>query len=109
QVLHGICYAFFLAAVYIFVDAVFPKDVRASAQSAANLLPLGGGLFVAEQLLPRLTEPFTIAHAEPAGLPLVDCRKLFLAPTVLAIVAILLLVVFFKPPTERPESAPAGH
>lgn len=28
QLLHGICYAFFFATVYIFVDAVFPKDVR---------------------------------------------------------------------------------
>src|SRR6185503_13613499 len=32
QVLHGICYAFFFATVYIFVDAYFPKDVRSSAQ-----------------------------------------------------------------------------
>jgi MFS family permease len=109
QVLHGICYAFFFATVYIFVDAVFPKDVRASAQSAANLLILGVGMFVAAQLFPRLTAVFTIAPAEPGGLPLVDYQKLFLVPTALAIVAILLLVVFFKPPTERPEAAPAGH
>ena len=31
QVLHGICYAFYFVTVYIFVDAVFPKDVRSSA------------------------------------------------------------------------------
>ena len=33
QVLHGICYAFFFATLYIFIDAAFPKDVRSSAQS----------------------------------------------------------------------------
>ena len=27
NVLHGICYAFFFATVYIFVDEFFPKDV----------------------------------------------------------------------------------
>jgi len=32
QLLHGICYAFFFATVYIFVDEYFPKDVRSSAQ-----------------------------------------------------------------------------
>src|SRR5437868_9495166 len=28
QVLHGICYAFFFATLYIYVDAVFPIDIR---------------------------------------------------------------------------------
>jgi hypothetical protein len=37
QVLHGICYAFFFATVYIFVDAYFPKDIRSSAQGLFNL------------------------------------------------------------------------
>jgi len=31
QVLHGICYAFFFATLYIFIDAAFPKEVRSSA------------------------------------------------------------------------------
>ena len=41
QVLHGICYAFYFATVYIFIDAAFPKDVRTSAQGLFNLLILG--------------------------------------------------------------------
>lgn len=49
QVLHGICYAFFFATIYIFVDAVFPKDVRSSAQGLFNLLILGVGMVVASQ------------------------------------------------------------
>src|SRR5439155_607738 len=43
NVLHGICYAFFFATVYIFVDEYFPKDVRASAQGLFNVLILGFG------------------------------------------------------------------
>jgi hypothetical protein len=45
QLLHGICYAFFFATVYIFVDAVFPKDVRSSAQGLFNLLILGSAMW----------------------------------------------------------------
>ena len=45
NVLHGICYAFFFATVYIFVDEFFPKDVRASAQGLFNALILGVGPF----------------------------------------------------------------
>ena len=54
QVLHGICYAFFFASVYIFVDAVFPKDVRASAQGLFNLLILGVGMVVASYVFPMI-------------------------------------------------------
>src|SRR5204863_1240068 len=36
NLLHGICYAFFFATVYIFVDEFFPKDARSSAQGLFN-------------------------------------------------------------------------
>ncbi len=98
QVLHGICYAFFFATVYIFVDAVFPSDVRTSAQGGANFLILGAGMVVASQLFPRLAAAYT----SPAGV--IDYQKLFLVPTVAAIVGILLLLVFFRPPTRGPVS-----
>jgi MFS family permease len=96
QVLHGICYAFYFATVYIFVDAVFPKDVRASAQGLFNLLILGVGMVVAGQLFPRLKAAYTSGG-------MVDYHRLFLVPTGLAIGAMLLLLFFFRPPTERPE------
>jgi nucleoside transporter len=106
QVLHGICYAFFFATVYIFVDAVFPKDVRSSAQGLFNLLILGVGMVVASQLFPRLAAMYTDA----AGV--VDYHKLFLIPTALAILGIVMLALFFRPPSARPQdvggtSAPA--
>ncbi len=41
QILHGICYAFFFASVYIFVETYFPKDIRSSAQGLFNLHILG--------------------------------------------------------------------
>ncbi len=100
QVMHGICYAFFFATVYIYVDAVFPADVRASAQGAANLLILGVGMVGASQLFPRLAAHYTISNT--AGVAAVDYGKLFLVPTAVAVAGIGLLALFFKPPTVRP-------
>lgn len=96
QVLHGVCYAFYFVTVYIFVDAVFPKDIRASAQGLFNLLILGLGMVVASKIFPKLVADYTV-NGE------VDYHKLFLVPTGLALAGILLLAIFFRPPTHGPE------
>jgi len=101
QLLHGICYAFFFATVYIFVDAAFPKDVRSSAQGLFNLLILGIGNVAASFLFPALMAQFTVGGAEP-GTTAVDYQTLFIVPAAMAFVAIVLLAVFFKPPERAP-------
>ncbi len=95
QLLHGICYAFFFATVYIFVDAVFPKDVRSSAQGLFNLLILGVGNVAASFLFPWL-----ISRLSAGGS--VDYASLFLVPTGMALAAACLLAVFFRPPSRGP-------
>jgi MFS family permease len=95
QVLHGICYAFFFVTVYIFVDAVFPKDIRSSAQGLFNLLILGLGMVVASKIFPQLVASYTTDGV-------VDYHKLFLVPTGMALAGIVLLVLFFRPPTHGP-------
>ncbi len=102
QVLHGICYAFFFATLYIFVDAVFPKDIRTSAQGLFNLLVLGAGMVIANFWFGSLRQQWT----SPEGV--VDYHKLFLVPTGLAVVAMILLLFFFKPPSARPEEVGAS-
>ena len=59
NVLHGICYAFFFATVYIFVDEFFPKDVRTSAQGLFNLMILGAGALAANFAGPALISQYT--------------------------------------------------
>ena len=98
QVLHGICYAFFFAAVYIFVDEVFPKDVRASAQGLFNLLILGC-MVVASFFFTFIKGILTVEGGE------VDWFRLFLVPTGLALVGIVLMAFFFKPPTRGPKGS----
>ena len=103
QILHGICYAFFFATVYIFVDEFFPKDARASAQGLFNFLILGVGPFVAGIIWPQLEGRFKTGDA-------IDYQNLFLIPTGMAVVAALLLLAFFNPPEKaevKLEGAPA--
>jgi nucleoside transporter len=91
QVLHGICYAFFFATLYIFIDAAFPKDVRSSAQSLFNLLVLGLGDLAAKWLFIPLQERLTMDGVT-------DYRQLFLVPAGMALAAAVLLLVAFWPP-----------
>ncbi len=98
QLLHGICYAFFFATVYIFVDAAFPSDVRSSAQGLFNLLILGVGNVAASFLFPALMARWSDA----AGA--VDYQRLFLVPTGMALLAMLILALAFRPPERAPTS-----
>jgi hypothetical protein len=94
QVLHGICYAFFFATVYIFIDAAFPKDVRTSAQGLFNLLILGLGDLAAKWIFLNLQDRLTSNGA-------IDYRTLFLVPTGLSLVAAVMLALFFRPPRDQ--------
>ncbi|MEI6076347.1 MAG: MFS transporter [Verrucomicrobiota bacterium] len=92
QILHGICYAFFFATVYIFADAYFPKDARASAQGLFNVMILGLGALLANSICPFLGQKlFTHGGAT-------DFHGLFLVPMICGLAAAVALALFFHPP-----------
>jgi MFS family permease len=94
NVLHGICYAFFFATVYIFVDEFFPKDIRSSAQGLFNLLILGIGPLVGNFVGPWMGDYFKTASGG------VDFSRMLLIPAGTALVAAILLAVLFHPPSK---------
>lgn len=101
NVLHGVCYAFFFATMYIFVDEVFPKDARTSAQGLFNFLILGMGPIASRIIWPTLQQNYTVDGK-------IQYERLFLYPAGAAVVAAALLVLFFHPPAKPiPESV--GH
>lgn len=101
QVLHGVCYAFFFATVYIFVDATFPKDVRSSAQGWFNLLILGLGDLAAGWIFLPLKSHLTVTDPATA-VAVTDYRTLFLVPVGMALASALLLALLFRPPSQQP-------
>ena len=102
QILHGICYAFFFATVYIFVDAYFPKDARASAQGLFNVMILGLGALLANSICPLLGQKIFTHDG------VTNFHGLFLVPMISAIGAAVALALFFHPPkTEQPVNV--GH
>ncbi len=109
NVLHGICYAFFFATVYIFVDEFFPKDARSSAQGLFNLLILGIGPLVGNFVGPRLLTYFSYRAAD--GTDAVNFSQMFLIPSGTALLAAIFLALLFHPPEkavteEQPEENP---
>ena len=100
QILHGICYAFFFATVYIFADAYFPKDARASAQGLFNVMILGLGALLANSLCPWLGQKVFIQDGAT------NFHGLFLLSMFCALAAAAALALFFHPPKLNP--APAG-
>jgi nucleoside transporter len=103
QVLHGICYAFFFATVYIFVDAYFPKDIRSSAQGLFNLQILGVGALLANSLCPWLMQTVHTANG------VTDFHGLFLVPLAVASTAAIALALFFHPPKNPETDSIRGH
>jgi nucleoside transporter len=104
NVVHGVCYAFFFATVYIFVDEFFPKDVRSSAQGLFNVLILGIGPFTANFLCGQLKDAYTDPATKKLSYPAVFQYSMFAA-----LAGAVLLFLFFHPPSkaaEPPGSSP---
>ena len=132
NILHGVCYAFFFATLYILVDEVFPKDARTSAQGLFNFLILGLGPIVSRFLWPVIKGKFVVTTRAVAPgetvttevingivtrfvaaadgtkdiVETVDYRTMLLYPAVIAFVAAILLLLFFHPP--KIEANPSG-
>lgn len=67
QFLHGICYACFFAAAFIYVDRIASADIRHSAQTVFGILILGGGPVLGGMLSGYLQELYTTAGTVDFG------------------------------------------
>ena len=101
QVLHGICYAFFFATVYIFVDEHLPKHARSSAQGLFNVMILGMGALLAYSICPYLKNTVFFDVEKQVT----NFKGLFMVPMQLAILASVILLVCFWPPKKRAGSS----
>jgi nucleoside transporter len=103
QILHGVCYAFFFATVYIFVDEYLPKDIRSSAQGLFNFMILGAGPFAANSIAPFLHDGMYGVKNDAGEVVSTDYAGLFMIPMVVAVIAAAILFVAFWPSKRGPE------
>ena len=101
QILHGICYAFFFATVYIFVEEFFPKDARSSDQGLFIVMILGLGALIAATFCPGLFSAMTKDGVT-------DFKALFLIPFGCAVAGAIILALFFHPPKSAKPTAGSG-
>jgi MFS family permease len=95
NLVHGICYAFYFATLYIFVDKYFPKDVRSSAQGLFNMLILGISPFLAGFACKELTTRYMIDAKK------LDYQMIFQYSMYAGVIGAILLLLFFHPPKEE--------
>jgi nucleoside transporter len=93
QSLHGLCYAFFYAAAYIYVETVAPPDVRHSAQTVFGMLILGVGPVLAGLYNQYMPADYATFWRIEAGI---------------AVVVALVLMVAFKEHISRPRTEADG-
>lgn len=98
QLIHGICYAFYFATIYIYVEKNCPTDIRTSAQGLFNLMIFGLGDIVCKIFwIYYGIGKFTLADKS------MDWANLFLVPAGLSVLAMVLLAFFFRPSSFAPK------
>ncbi len=89
MVFHGLAYAFFFDAAFIYVKSVASEDIRASAQGLYTTVTLGLGLFVGTQFTGAVMD-----HFRRDGK--FRWQPIFLVPCVLLTACALAFVALFK-------------
>ncbi|HVJ81016.1 MAG TPA: MFS transporter, partial [Planctomycetia bacterium] len=92
NVLHGICYAFFFATVFIFIDEHFPKDIRNNAQSLFNVAVLGVGQLLGNYICGQIEEQHTSTVDRSLDFP-----GMFKILTFMALGTAFFFMLFFWP------------
>jgi nucleoside transporter len=87
--LHGICFDFFFAAGFIYVDNEAPKDIRASGQALFGFLTYGLGMWLGNLLSGQVATAVKTADG-------IDWYRFWLVPAVGVLISLAVFVVFFR-------------
>ena len=104
QILHGICYAFFFATVYIFRSMhVFSQGCPGERPGRCSIvMVLGIGVLAANSICPHLIQETYNQNG------ITDFKHLFLLPCYAGLFAMLLLIFAFHPPKDTTATAGPG-
>ena len=91
QAFHGLAYVFFMIGGQIFVGAMAPKEIGASAQSLIFIATNGIGLFLGTQLAGYVMEKNSVGGK-------FQWSKIWTVPLAITLAGALVFAVFFKVP-----------
>lgn len=89
MVLHGLAYAFFFDAAFIYIERVAPTEIRGSAQGLYTTVTLGIGLFAGTQFTGLVMDYFRREGK-------FRWRPIFIVPCVLLSLCVLAFVALFQ-------------
>jgi MFS family permease len=98
--LHGVCFDFFFAAGFVYVDNEAPNEIRASAQALFTFLTYGLGMWLGNLLSGFVVDRFTTYTFDWSWLPVVktnyDWYHIWLIPSIGVVAALIVFALFFR-------------
>jgi nucleoside transporter len=97
--LHGICFDFFFAAGFIYVDQTAPEAIRQSGQALFGALTYGLGMYLGTEASGWVNQWFTTEVLDPATqqkVRVTDWSKFWLVPCVGVVVSLALFLLLFR-------------
>jgi nucleoside transporter len=101
NVMHGVCYAFFFAVVFIFIDEYFPKEIRHTAQALFNVAVLGVGQLIGNAVCGYIA---TTNSVKVDGKDVAQYPGIFLTLSGLALATAVFFALTFHPGKTGSES-----
>jgi nucleoside transporter len=108
--LHGICFDFFFAAGFIYVDKTAPREIVNSGQALFGSLTYGLGMYLGTEASGWVNHLFTRETTDPATGEIVrstDWRKFWLLPCLGVLLSLALFAGLFSPPPAKDNNAGA--
>jgi nucleoside transporter len=90
--LHGLCFDFFFAAGFIYVDNEAPRDIRASGQALFSFLAYGVGMWLGNLLAGKLRAMYAD-----------DWYHFWLVPCIGVLASLTVFVLFFRMRGRQPD------
>ncbi len=107
--LHGICFDFFFAAGFIYVEKTAPEAIRNSGQALFSSLTYGLGMYLGTEASGWINHYFTRENPDPStGLAVrtTDWSKFWMIPCVGVVVSLVLFLALFSPSAKKPNEKP---
>ncbi len=94
--LHGVCFDFFFAAGFVYVDNEAPNEIRASGQALFTFLTYGLGMWIGNLASGFVVDKYTTHPAGPTAPAVYDWYHIWIIPCIGVVVSLVIFALFFR-------------